>query len=73
MDMKELRDMADPELVEREQQLKQELFNLRFQLATGRIENPMRIRQARHDLARVKTVLCQNAMSSAARTGKSRG
>ena len=73
MDMKELRDMADAELVEKEQQLKQELFNLRFQLATGRIENPMRIRQARHDLARVKTVLRQSAMASAAQTGKSRG
>lgn len=73
MEMKELRDMADAELVEKERQLRQELFNLRFQLATGRIENPMRIRQARHDLARVKTVLRQNAMASATPTGKRRG
>lgn len=73
MEMKELRDMADAELVEKAQQLKQELFNLRFQLATGRIENPMRIRQTRHDLARVKTVLRQNSMTSAAPTGKGRG
>ena len=72
MEIKELRDMADAELVEKEQQLKQELFNLRFQLATGRIENPMRIRQTRHDLARVKTVLRQTAMASAAPTGKGR-
>ncbi len=72
MDMKELRDMADAELVEKEQQLRQELFNLRFQLATGRIENPMRIRQTRHDLARVKTVLRQNTMASAAPAGKGR-
>jgi len=64
--------MADAELVEKEQQLKQELFNLRFQLATGRIENPMRIRQTRHDLARVKTALRQHTMTSAASTGKGR-
>lgn len=70
MEMKELRDLADAELVEKEQQLTQELFNLRFQLATGRIENPMRIRQTRHDLARVKTVLRQNAIASAAQAGK---
>jgi large subunit ribosomal protein L29 len=56
MDLKELRAMADAELAEKEGQLKQELFNLRFQLATGRIENPMRIRQSRRDLARVKTL-----------------
>jgi large subunit ribosomal protein L29 len=57
MDTKELRGLTDVELTEKVQQLKQELFNLRFQLATGRIENPMRIRQSRRDLARVKTIL----------------
>ncbi len=71
--MKELRDMVDAELVEKEQQLRQELFNLRFQLATGRIENPMRIRQTRHDLARVKTVRRQHAMTSTPPAGKGRG
>jgi large subunit ribosomal protein L29 len=59
MEVKELRDLTAAELVEKEQQLSQELFNLRFQLAAGRIENPMKIRQARRDLARVKTVLRQ--------------
>ncbi len=63
MDMKELKEMSDAELVEKEQQLRQELFNLRFQLATGRIESVMRIRQARRDIARVKTVLRQNVLS----------
>ncbi len=63
MDMTELKEMSDAELVEKEQQLKQELFNLRFQQATGRIENVMRIRQARREIARVKTVLRQNALS----------
>lgn len=64
MDVKELQAMADVELQEKERQLKQEVFNLRFQLATGRIENPMKIRQTRRDLARVKTVLTQKLMVS---------
>lgn len=67
MDVKELQAMADIELQEKERQLKQEIFNLRFQLATGRIENPMKIRQTRRDLARVKTVLTQKMMASRGR------
>lgn len=67
MDVKELQAMADVELQEKERQLKQEIFNLRFQLATGRIENPMKIRQTRRDLARVKTVLTQKLMVSRGR------
>lgn len=61
MDVKELKDLTAAELAEKEQHLRQELFNLRFQMATGRVENPMKIRQARRDLARVKTVLRQQA------------
>jgi large subunit ribosomal protein L29 len=67
MDIKELQAMADIELQEKERQLKQEIFNLRFQLATGRIENPMKIRQTRRDLARVKTVLTQKMAASRGR------
>ena len=67
MDTKELQAMADIELQEKERQLKQEIFNLRFQLATGRIENPMKIRQTRRDLARVKTVLTQKMATSRGR------
>jgi large subunit ribosomal protein L29 len=67
MDIKELQAMADIELQEKERQLKQEIFNLRFQLATGRIENPMNIRQTRRDLARVKTVLTQKMTASRGR------
>jgi len=57
MDVKELRGLTEAELTEKEQQLKQEIFNFRFQLATGRIENPMKIRQTKRDLARIKTIL----------------
>jgi large subunit ribosomal protein L29 len=38
-------------------ELKEELFNLRFQLATGQLDNPMRIREVRKDIARAKTIL----------------
>jgi large subunit ribosomal protein L29 len=64
MDVKELQAMADIELLEKERQLRQEVFNLRFQLVTGRIENPMKIRQTRRDLARVKTVKAQKTIAS---------
>ena len=67
MDVKELRGLVEAELHEKGQQLKQELFNLRFQLATGRIENPMKIRQARRDLARVKTIVREKELENRGR------
>jgi large subunit ribosomal protein L29 len=56
MDLKELRQMTGPELSEKAKQLRQELFNLRFQLGTGRLENPMQIRKTKRSIAQVKTV-----------------
>jgi large subunit ribosomal protein L29 len=56
MDLKELRQLTEPELVEKTQQLTQELFNLRFQLGTGRLENPMQLRKTKRSIARVKTI-----------------
>ncbi len=55
--VRELRDLGDAELLERIESLKEELFNLRFQLATGQLDNPMRIKEARHDVARILTIL----------------
>jgi large subunit ribosomal protein L29 len=52
----ELRGMTVDELTQKEQDLRKELFNLRFQQATGEIENPMRIRVVRKDIARVLTI-----------------
>jgi large subunit ribosomal protein L29 len=57
MELKELRQMTADELSEKAKQLTQELFNLRFQLGTGRLENPMQIRKTKRTIARVKTVL----------------
>ena len=51
MDLKELRQLTAPELAEKTQQLTQELFNLRFQLGTGRLENPMQIRKTKRSIA----------------------
>ena len=62
MNMTELKDLEESELLEHVKRLKEELFHFRCQLAMGRIENPMRIRQTRHDVARVKTVLRQLAL-----------
>jgi large subunit ribosomal protein L29 len=56
MDLKELRQMTSAELSEKGKQLKQELFNLRFQFGTGRLENPMQIRKTKRSIAQVKTV-----------------
>jgi large subunit ribosomal protein L29 len=53
----ELRELGDQDLLERLESHKEELFNLRFQLATGQLDNPMRIKQVRHDVARILTVL----------------
>ena len=54
---RDLRELPDEELFERVESLKEELFNLRFQFATGQLDNPMRIKQVRHDIARVLTLL----------------
>ncbi len=57
MKVKELRDMTAGELIKKEKELVQELFNLRFQLHTGRLENSARISTVKKDIARVKTIL----------------
>lgn len=62
MKVKELRDLSSEEITTQIDQLKDELFNLRFQLATGQLENPMRIRQVRKDIARAKTILRQREL-----------
>ncbi len=54
---KELRDLSNDELQTKAADLKKELFNLRFQQAMGQIENPMRLRTLRRDIAKTKTIL----------------
>jgi large subunit ribosomal protein L29 len=52
----ELKDLTVDELTQKEVDLRKELFNLRFQQATGEIENPKRIRTVKKDIARVLTI-----------------
>ena len=57
MKAEKIRDMSKIEMLEKVDQLKSELFNLRFQLAINQLENPMRIKAVRKDIARYKTIL----------------
>ncbi|SNX54378.1 50S ribosomal protein L29 [Thermoanaerobacterium sp. RBIITD] len=57
MKAKEIRDLTNEELMQKLSDLKGELFNLRFQLATGQLDNPMRVRDVRKSIARIKTIL----------------
>jgi len=53
----EFRELPDEELLVRIDAAKEELFNLRFQLATGQLDNPTRLKEVRHEVARIATVL----------------
>lgn len=59
MKANELRELSTAELLEKEAEFKEELFNLRFQLATGQLEDTAAIKRVRKNIARVKTVLRQ--------------
>ena len=56
---REMRDLSKEELTTKAAELKKELFNLRFQQAMGQIENPMRLRTLRNDIAKTKTILME--------------
>ena len=65
MKAKELRDMTVIELGSKLNELKGELFNLRFQMATGQLDNPVKLRFIRKDIARVKTILNEKQKANA--------
>ena len=65
MKANELRKLSTEELVAKEKELKEELFNLRFQLATGQLSNPQRIGECKKDVAWVKTLLCERELKAA--------
>ena len=64
MKANELRDMSAAELTKKLAELKEELFNLRFQHAINQLENPMRMKEVKKDIARIKTVQRQLEMKS---------
>lgn len=65
MKAKEIRDLTSEELATKLNDLKDELFKLRFRLATGQLENPMSIREVRRTMARVKTIIKERETQNA--------
>ncbi len=63
MKASEIRDLTNDELRDKEQDLAQQLFTLRLQRASGQLENPARMREARRDLARILTVLRERGVA----------
>ena len=63
MKAKELRDLNSEELIVKLNDFKSELFSLRFQLATGQLENTARIKMVKKDIARVKTILAERKLN----------
>jgi large subunit ribosomal protein L29 len=60
----ELRELSDTELTEQIDELKQELFNLRFQLVTGQLDNPRLLQECRRNIARVLTIQRERELAS---------
>ena len=56
MKVNQIRDLSPDERIDKIKSLKEELFNLRFQHATGQLENPMRIRELKRSIAQIKTI-----------------
>lgn len=65
--LRELKEMTNDELANELKNLKQELFNLRFQSATGQLGNMMMIQKTKRDIARVKTIMRERELKSAAK------
>ncbi|MDG3009024.1 50S ribosomal protein L29 [Rhodococcus sp. D2-41] len=61
----ELRELTEEELITRLRESKEELFNLRFQMATGQLDNNRRLRTVRHDIARIYTVMRERELGLA--------
>ena len=65
MKASELKNLSTQELAAKEKELKEELFILRFQLATGQLTNPQRMRECKKDVARVKTLIRERELKAA--------
>ena len=63
MKVKEIRELTTDQIIAKIKETKEELFNLRFQQATGNLEKPARIRELRHTVARLKTVLRERELN----------
>ena len=65
MELNKIREMTDVELQAELDKMKQELFNLRFQHVTGQLENPVKMREVKRDIARVKTIIREKELQKA--------
>ena len=63
MELKKIREMTEVELNAELDNMKKELFNLRFQHVTGQLENPVKLRETKRDIARVKTVIREKELA----------
>ena len=68
MKVNEIRNLTTEEIVTKIKETKEELFNLRFQQATGNLDKPSKIKDLRHTVARLKTVLRERELESSAKT-----
>ncbi|MCF8011767.1 MAG: 50S ribosomal protein L29 [Clostridiales bacterium] len=64
MKAEKIREFTDGELIKKLDDFKDELFRLRFQLATGQLDNPMRIKEVKKSIARIKTILKKREMET---------
>lgn len=69
MKVKDIRDLSDEELAKKMEEVKEELFNLRFQLATGQLDNGLKIRDARRQIARIQTIRRERELAVAKAEG----
>ena len=65
MELNKIREMTDAELAIELEKMKKELFNLRFQHVTGQLENPIKMREVKRDIARVKTIIREKELEKA--------
>ncbi len=65
MELNKIREMTDVELSAELDKMKQELFNLRFQHVTGQLENPVKMREVKRNIARVKTIIREKELEKA--------
>ena len=65
MELNKMRNMTEVELTAELEKMKKELFNLRFQHVTGQLENPVKMRELKKDIARVKTILREKELANA--------
>ena len=64
MKASEIKDLTMEEMIRKLDDLKEELFNLRFQHETGQLENPQKMKQTKRDIARVKTIIRQSELNN---------